>query len=134
MIILEHWAPHELMIAAAPPAEVEPHVYLVGVCYGHPLKEDGAEVSTGKVLDVRIEGSQIIMKTLSGLEYELGAPAESYLSVFPDARAKIFAWWTKAHPNEQPLAEQPRVIHEPVWQPGWRAEKDINFLDLRLAA
>lgn len=115
-IRLELWAPFELQLAQVPPqAEHEPHVVLVGTCFGHPLKEDGSEVSTGKVTAVTVEVEEglpvILVRTGAGVEYQLGEPDRKYLNEdFPNARDQILSWWYAQHPEAKP-AEPPQ---EPV--------------------
>jgi hypothetical protein len=140
MIRLELWTPHELQLAQVEPAaENEPHVVLVGTCFGHPLKEDGAEVATGKITSVRVEKDEdglpmLVATTIVGTDYRLGEPDRRYnQEVFPDARKKMLEWWYNKHPEEKPaqLPEAPTPIAEDtngVWPVSMVAE------DMSLAA
>jgi hypothetical protein len=102
MIRLELWSPHELALAQVPPqAEHEPHVVIAGTCFGHPLKEDGAEVTTGKITLVRAVDDEIIATTTAGAEYELGEPSGRYKTIFPNTRQAILNW-LKANPQPTP--------------------------------
>lgn len=108
-IRLDNWSPHELLLAQVEPqAAPEPHVVIVGTCYGHPLKEDGAEVATGKVTSFKVvndgceEPPCIVVVTGTGVEYELVEPARRYLEVFPNARERIIEAWYAKHPEDRP--------------------------------
>lgn len=118
MIRLQLWTPHELQLSTVPPqAETEPHVVLVGTCYGHPLKEDGAEVATGKIDSVRIEKDEdgepaIIATTIVGTDYMLMEPDRLYEQVFPNARQRMLDWWYAKHPEAKPTVEQTELVTE----------------------
>jgi hypothetical protein len=124
-IRLELWAPIELQIAAAPPeAEADPHIVLVGHAFGHPLKEDGAEVSTGKVTAVLVDDNDgvpvIIARTGAGVEYLLGQPDKKYLNEsFPNARQAIFDWWYANHPETGPIKDLSAEFVEPETGLAW---------------
>jgi len=111
-IQLDYWAPHELLLSTvAPDASITPHVVISGTCYNHPLKEDGAQVATGKITAVKIivqDGEPCIMAvTASGVEYQLLQPALLYEKVFPNARQKIIDWWYSKHPEDNPIEVLP---------------------------
>lgn len=116
-IRLDYWSP--VTIPPAPEqANADPHVVIVGTCYNHPLKEDGAEVSTGKITAVKVvpdgeEGRAILAVTVLGTEYELCDPSRKYDQVFPNAREKIFEWWDKNHPLVDQPKPEPTVAYEP---------------------
>jgi hypothetical protein len=60
---------------------------LYGKVFGHPHFDDGYEMTTSLIVGVR-EGRVV---TQSGPVYELGAPADDYEALFPDARQRLLA-------------------------------------------
>jgi len=58
---------------------------LHGNVYGHPLFDDGEEITTSS-----IEGAQGgRVRTRSGSVYELGDPHPDYLKAYPDCKQKL---------------------------------------------
>jgi hypothetical protein len=60
---------------------------LCGKVFGHPRIDDGYEIMTSPIVGLR-DGKVV---TQSGTAYELGAPADDYEALFPDAKRRLLA-------------------------------------------
>lgn len=91
---LENWG---IVPIQAPPF-TPPELWAKAVCgnvYGHPNFKGGDLITSTRIVDGRVEGDKITLKTNSGSEYELGVVAEDYEAQFPDARNRVIKNFVK---------------------------------------